>query len=614
MQSVEVSSSGGSVRVAGLSLTGGSFAWWGYVGDAEEDPALSGDMLEVVPVSGGLSLTCSENWSLRARYCVLGGVSGGRVLGMLKVIQRGATLSYPRSVGVGAASGSVGYVTFTTSCTVLGHAVVRMVSGTPYTLGSVEAYGGGYRFSVTSQSANTSFTTGNYGTVEVILGSGTSSLSFRVSVYQVASAFSEYTVFGGSSVLLSWGDSVSGAVSGSGTSVSYGSAYASEVRLSPYSGVQGSSSWYSWYDVRFEGVYVTASYTSGQTEPVLLSGLGSDYTVSLSGVTIEGGPSYRYEVLSSEYSAGVVTVRLGFPWLAGSPTSAWSGVLTVGISLSRGGVSLASGSLSYNGFTCAANTSTVISASAAAVSPTPYPVGWESGDFGTAISLAYTQTVLWTSGFEEQTQVSDYDVTVTLGSQASDLYAVDTRLLDGVERRVSLRALTSNRRPWSLRYAGDYGCSVTSASVVTEPVSLPVIQSGQGWSSHGGAFYFNGVPADEREKYDMIMGALYLTGDASAQYNGGVSLPADAKQVPGNILCSWDRSNLMAVPFSGVLIYPDTVGFTFTDTCYMLWGFNLVSSADGSSRRYQSPAGLRFGYDAEGSTVGTAIPIEPYNL
>lgn len=601
------------MRVAGLSLTGGSFAWWGYVGDSEEDPALSEDMLEVVPVDGGLSLTCSENWSLRARYCVLGGVSGGRVLGMLRVIQRGATLSYPRSVGVGAASGSVGYVTFTTSCTVLGHVAVRMVSGTAYTLGSVEAYGGGYRFSVTSRSANTSFTTGSYGTVEVVLGSGALSLSFRVSVYQVASAISEYTVFGGSSVLLSWGDSVSGTVSDSGTSVTYGSAYASEVRLSPYSGVQGSSSWYSWYDVRFEGVYVTAAYTSGQTEPVLLSGLGSDYAVSLSGVEIVGGTTYRYEVLSSEYSAGVVTVRLGFPWLRDSPASAWSGVLTVGLSLSRGGVLLASGSLSYNGFTCAANTGTVISTTAATVLPSPYPVGWESGDLGKAISLAYTQSVRWTSGFEEQTQVLDYDVTVTLGLQASDLFVVETRLLDGADRRVSLRALTSNRRPWSLRYTADYGCSVTSASGITKPVSLPVVQSGQGWSSHGSAFYFKGVPADEREKYNIVLGSLYLTGDASAQYNGGVSLPADAKQVPGNLLSSWDRSLLKAVPFSGVLEYPDTVGFTFTDTCYMLWGFILVSSAEGSSRCYQSPAGLRFGYDAEGSTLGTAIPIEPYN-
>ena len=611
MQSLEVSSAGGTVRVSGLSLTGGSFAWWGYVGDTAEDPGLASDMLEVTPVQGGLELSCTENWSLRARYCVLGGVLGGRVVSLLKVIQRGATLSYPRSVVVGSASGSVAYVTFSTSCTVLGNVSVRMASGTSYTLGSVEAYGGGYRFSATSQSANESFTTGNYGTIEVMIGSGTSSLSFTVSVYQAASVISEYSSFGGSTIQLAWGDSISGQTSGSGFSVSYGSAYASEVRLSPYSGAQGSSTWYSWYDVVFKDVFVTVSYTSGQSSTVLLSTLGSDYEVSLTGIQITGGRSYR--ILSSSYSGGEVSLRVGFPWLGGTPTSAWSGVLSVDISLSRGGVLLSTGTLSYNGFACAANERVVSDSSDVGVSPSPYSLGWESGASGEAILLGYTQTTRWTSGFVTTSQVSDYDVTVTPGSQASSLYSVDTRLIEGSDRRVSVSALTSNQSPWAVQYSGsEYGCTVKSASGVTEPVSLSIIQSGRGWNSQGGAFYFNGVPADEREKYDKIWGILYLTSDASAQYNGGTALPSDAKAVPGLLLCSWDRSSLVAVPSGATLVYPDTVGFDFTDTCYMLWAFELRSSTVSGTRWYQGPAGVRFQYNAAGSTLSTAIALESY--
>lgn len=614
MQSVEISSSGGSIRVAGLSLTGGSFAWWGYVGDTAEDPGLASDMLEVTPVQGGLELSCTENWSLRARYCVLAGVIDGEVVSLLKVVQRGATLSYPRSIVVGSGEGSVAYVTFNTSCTVLGNCVVSMSSGVSYKLGAVEAYGGGYRFSVTSTSANESFVSGNYGVIQVAIGSGSTSLQFTVSVYQLGSSVSSYLGFGGTGITLQWGDSSSGLTSGSGLSISYGASQVSSVQLAPDSGVVATPSWYSWYDVQFTGVYLNAQYTSGLTRQISLLGLGDDYVLSLGDIQLSGGGRYTIVSSTSSVTAGTVTVRVGFPWLGNNTTSAWSGVLVVPLSISRGGVVLCSGQLSYSGFSCEANVGVVSSTSDAGVSPSPYPLPWQENTDGPSILLGYTQTVRWSSGFTSSEQVSDYDVNVTVGSAAGSLYTVRTLMLAVQGKRVSLTAAEGNPSPWPRLFSGSsYGASVSASSGSVSSMSLPILQEAQGWSDSG-AFYFNGVPADVRASYNIISAVLYLTADASARFTDISSLPADAKAVPGVFLCSWERSLLMVVPTAPTLTYPSSVGFTYDDTCYMLWGFALHSSTSSGSLFYHGPAGVRFSYNAQGSSLSSALSIDAYQL
>lgn len=598
------------MRVAGLSLTGGSFAWWGYVGDTAEDTSLASDLLVVTPVSGGLELSCTENWSLRARYCVLAGVIDGEVVSLLKVVQRGATLSYPRSIVVGSGEGSVAYVTFTTSCMVLGNCKVSMASGVSYELGAVEAYGGGYRFSVTSASANESFVSGNYGVIQVTIGSGSTSLQFTVSVYQLGSSVSSYLGFGGTGITLQWGDSSSGVTSGSGLSISYGTSQVSSVQLAPDSGAVATPSWYSWYDVQFTGVYLNAQYTSGLTQQIPLLGLGDDYVLSLGDIQLSGGGRYTIVSSTASVTAGTVTVRVGFPWLRNNATSAWSGVLVVPLSISREGVVLCSGQLSYSGFSCEANVVVVSSTSDAGVSPSPYPLPWQENTDGPSILLGYTQTVRWRSGFTSSEQVSDYDVDVTVGAVASSLYTVTTLTLAGQGKRVSLHAAEGNPCPWPRSF---YGVSVSATSGYVSFLSLPIIQEAQGWSDSG-AFYFNGVPADVRASYNMISAVLYLTADASARFTDVLSLPADAKVVPGVFLCSWERSLLMVVPPAYIMLYPSSVGFTYDDTCYMLWGFVLRSSTSSGSLFYHGPAGVRFSYNAHGSSLASALPVDAYQL
>ena len=247
-----------------------------------------------------------------------------------------------------------------------------------------------------------------------------------MSVYQLGSSVSSYLGFGGTGITLQWGDSSSGVTSGSGLSISYGTSQVSSVQLAPDSGAVATPSWYSWYDVQFTGVYLNAQYTSGLTQQIPLLGLGDDYVLSLGDIQLSGGG--RYTIVSSTVSvtAGTVTVRVGFPWLGNNTTSAWSGVLVVPLSISRGDVVLCSGQLSYSGFSCEANVGVVSSTSDAGVSPSPYPLPWQENTDGPSILLGYTQTVRWSSGFTSSEQVSDYDVDVTVGSAASSLYTVTT--------------------------------------------------------------------------------------------------------------------------------------------------------------------------------------------
>jgi hypothetical protein len=79
-------------------------------------------------------------------------------------------------------------------------------------------------------------------------------------------------------------------------------------------------------------------------------------------------------------------------------------------------------------------------------------------------------------------------------------------------------------------------------------------------------------------------------------------------------LCSWERSLLMVVPPAPTLMYPSIGGFTYDDTCYMLWGFVLRSSTSSGSLFYHGPAGVRFSYNAQGGSLSSALPIDAYRL